>query len=343
MTVSVSIMIIIGIIFIFASYFLSESFSKKEDYNPADLFTVKEDYEFSERERQLIKRKIEDVIAEHAKDILYETNESLANMANEKTLALGDYAVTVCDEIERNHKEVMFLYSMLDDKQKEIMKTVQAVDKAKQELRDSVMKIQVERKQRQELVREAENPKRQSAIDQLTALKQMRERADAGMNQAHPVEEKVEEKASAEVATEKKQVFEKTAVNETEKIAEPAKTATEEDKSRKNDKEKEILAKTIQKNISMDLEKEDVWNQDSEVDLESTFEEEDLSDYEDVFSQMEQTGLDDTFEEEFEENNNLNEIILQMHQNGDNIISIARELGLGVGEVKLVIDLYQGV
>jgi hypothetical protein len=31
-----------------------------------------------------------------------------------------------------------------------------------------------------------------------------------------------------------------------------------------------------------------------------------------------------------------------MYRNGDNIITIAKELGLGVGEVKLVIDLYQG-
>ena len=47
-------------------------------------------------------------------------------------------------------------------------------------------------------------------------------------------------------------------------------------------------------------------------------------------------------DEEFEANSNSNEIILEMHRNGNSIIDIAKQLGLGVGEVKLVIDLYQG-
>lgn len=341
MTVPVSLMIIIGIIFIFASYFFSENFSKQDEYFNADLLTVKGDYEFSERERQIIKRKIEDVIAEHAKNILYETNESLANMANEKTMALGDYAVTVCDEIERNHKEVMFLYSMLDDKQKEIMKTVQAVDKAKQELKDSVMRIQVERKQRQEITSDTESPKRQSAIDQLTALKQMKEQLDARANQNHPVEKEDMAKKITDMPAKNVQVFEKTPVNTEVNAIEPSSNSVvNERKARIADSAKDTLEEAVQDDLSLDLENSDVLGQEYDMDIENAFEEEDLSDYEDVFEQVDQT---DTLDEEFEENVNLNDTILQLHKRGHNIISIARELGLGVGEVKLVIDLYQGV
>ena len=103
MTGSVAVMIIIGIILILASFFVSEKLTKKEDVFNVDLLTVDDNYEFSERELRVIRRKIEDVIAQQAKDILYETNDSLSNMANEKTMALGDYAVAVCDEIEKNH------------------------------------------------------------------------------------------------------------------------------------------------------------------------------------------------------------------------------------------------
>lgn len=39
---------------------------------------------------------------------------------------------------------------------------------------------------------------------------------------------------------------------------------------------------------------------------------------------------------------NNNERILAMHASGMNTVDIARELGLGVGEVKLVIDLFKG-
>jgi len=39
---------------------------------------------------------------------------------------------------------------------------------------------------------------------------------------------------------------------------------------------------------------------------------------------------------------NSNDIILEMHKGGESNIDIARQLGLGVSEVKLVIDLFEG-
>ena len=46
-------------------------------------------------------------------------------------------------------------------------------------------------------------------------------------------------------------------------------------------------------------------------------------------------------EETVEEGQNNNEKILRMHRQGISTVAIARELGLGVGEVKLVIDLFK--
>lgn len=256
MTVTVIVMIIIGSIFIFASFFLAESFYGKEENVHADLLTVPDDYELSERERSIIKRKIEDVIVQQARDILYETNESLSNMANEKTMALGDYAVTVCDEIERNHKEVMFLYSMLDDKQKEIMKTVQTLDQINHESKNN------------------HNTKEESVLEEQL-----------------------------------------------------------ENAKRENGKAKEkMLTQKIELEVKTEME-EDV---------------EDVEELENVFEEFEQEQialedvLDEMMDDEFEKDNNSNDIILEMYRNGESIVSIAKELGLGVGEVRLVIDLYQG-
>ena len=50
----------------------------------------------------------------------------------------------------------------------------------------------------------------------------------------------------------------------------------------------------------------------------------------------------DTSDAENEERNN-NEAILALHKAGKSNMAIARELGLGVGEVKLVIDLFKGM
>lgn len=51
--------------------------------------------------------------------------------------------------------------------------------------------------------------------------------------------------------------------------------------------------------------------------------------------------LSDTMENSTDENNN--ERVLELHRAGKSNMAIARELGLGIGEVKLVIDLYEGL
>lgn len=288
MTVSVVVMIIIGLILSIASFFISEKISKKEDSFNVDLLTVDENYEFSERELRIIRRKIEDVIANQAKDILYETNESLSNMANEKTLALGDYAVAVCEEIEKNHKEVMFLYSMLDDKQKEIMNTVKAVDEANREVKDTISKAQkhitvsVEDFKTGDIEKENPSEKKLSAIDQLTALSKKKKEMDSVQTHAG---EPMQEQSMPETVSDEEIEKELTATEPSE-----------------------------EQNVN------------------------------DMFAELDETELDfdEVLEEEFKDSENSNDIILEMHKKGSSIIDIAKQLGLGVGEVKLVIDLYQG-
>ncbi len=58
MTLTVVVMIIIGIIICVASFFVSEKLSNKGDNLHLNLMTVDDDYEFSERELRIIRRKI---------------------------------------------------------------------------------------------------------------------------------------------------------------------------------------------------------------------------------------------------------------------------------------------
>lgn len=53
--------------------------------------------------------------------------------------------------------------------------------------------------------------------------------------------------------------------------------------------------------------------------------------------------LDISFMKDSRKNGNNNERILELHRNGKSNVAIAKELGLGVGEVKLVIDLFEGM
>ena len=50
-----------------------------------------------------------------------------------------------------------------------------------------------------------------------------------------------------------------------------------------------------------------------------------------------------SFAPDAEEGRNSNERILALHKEGKSNMAIAKELGLGIGEVKLVIDLFKGI
>lgn len=57
-----------------------------------------------------------------------------------------------------------------------------------------------------------------------------------------------------------------------------------------------------------------------------------------------QTAMDISFIQEADgQGRNCNDRILQLYREGKSKVSIAKELGLGVGEVKLVIDLYKNM
>ena len=57
--------------------------------------------------------------------------------------------------------------------------------------------------------------------------------------------------------------------------------------------------------------------------------------------QQEEINIEEN-EEEVKSLDANKDIILEMHKSGLSILEIAKNLGLGVGEVKLIVDLYQG-
>lgn len=59
--------------------------------------------------------------------------------------------------------------------------------------------------------------------------------------------------------------------------------------------------------------------------------------------QEEPRGVDIRFAQGKDNGRNSNERILELHKAGKSNMAIAKELGLGLGEVKLVIDLFEGV
>ena len=216
MSATVITLIILGIVFIFVSYKFAEKL-ENSDNDASDVIEIPS--ELTDEQKEKINKLVNDYMDEKVDGKLSDVEAKFSEIVNQKTLALGDYAVTVNDEIERNHNEVMFLYSMLSDKQKEIMTTATMVDDYRKEIETFVNTNNI-----------------------------------SNMQMQTPEEEALEE-----------------------------------------------AIKEIDENIQEE-QPEEVKAVDSSKD-----------------------------------------IILEMHKSGLSILEIAKHLGLGVGEVKLVVDLYQGV
>ena len=159
MSPAVIVLIIIGIIFIFVSFYFAEKFEKEEPKE--DVIEIPT--ELTDEQKAQINKLINDYMDEQINTKLDDIEAKFAEIVNQKTLALGDYAVTVNEEIEKNHNEVTFLYSMLCDKQKELMTTVEMIDGYKKEIETML-------ENKQELVmtkQEAEEEELKEAISEI--------------------------------------------------------------------------------------------------------------------------------------------------------------------------------
>lgn len=101
-----------------------------------------------------VQTKIDEVISESVEETSAITERALEKMTNEKIMAINEYSDTVIDDINKNHKEVLFLYDMLNDKHVTIRNTVTEVEKTIGEVMQTAKDIEISAK---ETAKEAKN------------------------------------------------------------------------------------------------------------------------------------------------------------------------------------------
>ena len=85
---------------------------------------------------EIVKQQVDEAAKNVVDDTVEKTEAALDKLSNEKIMAVNDYSQTVLDEINKSHEEVMFLYSMLNDKEKEIKNTVRDIENVKKTVKD---------------------------------------------------------------------------------------------------------------------------------------------------------------------------------------------------------------
>ena len=109
------ILILAGLVMMIGSFMVTEKLSGAELDRIAEL-SQNEIKKILENKLKDAEAAIEDQIDHAIEDSTDKVERALDKETNEKMLAIGEYSDTVMEKMNQTHNEIMFLYSMLNDK-----------------------------------------------------------------------------------------------------------------------------------------------------------------------------------------------------------------------------------
>ena len=183
MTVLEIVLLIIGLALCIWSFFVSERLSEKDKDNLGKL--TKDQIEEIIRDKMAdAKVEMEDKLSATIDEAMNDLDLKTDKETNEKIMQISEYSDTVLESVDKYHKEVTFMYSMLNEKQKDTVEitkklsdledTLVALDssiaKKLDLLRDRELEIEQEKQKLEESKREAVEATNEAPISFTEAL-----------------------------------------------------------------------------------------------------------------------------------------------------------------------------
>ena len=371
------VLIIIGAGVFLLGYLLPAG--KKDADEEVQLISEAEIRKLVEGETETVREKVSDIVDETIGYSIEKTERAMERVANEKIMAVNEYSDTVLEEINKNHKEVTFLYDMLNDKHDTLMADIGSANQVVEEIRQTVRDAEITAGETAKKAKAAEEAAEDALMKIRHAESSAREAQDAVQEAVQSVMGAVEDTRtdlwsihsagaySPEVVEEVQASRVFPALEVEEEIYEPSVTmepAPEEMPEASGKVQEEADFQPIKaRRVEIIHEPEaDYVAEEPELSTSAAFAEmgifgnrepEGSREFgnsrefggrrERTPVQEEQRGVDIRFAQGKDNGRNSNERILELHKAGKSNMAIAKELGLGLGEVKLVIDLFEGM
>ena len=151
MTILEIVLLIIGLGLCIGSFFVSEKLSNKDRENLQKL--TKEQIEEIIKDKMAdAKVEMEDKLSLAIDDAVTEMDRRTDKETNEKILEISQYSDTVLESVDKSHKEVTFMYSMLNEKQKDTLE----MTKKLAELEDTLVALDSSIAKKLDLLRDRE-------------------------------------------------------------------------------------------------------------------------------------------------------------------------------------------
>ena len=264
-------LIIVGVTAIIGSFVFAKTLEKNDNTNENNSGVTE----------AMLEEQVSKAVDHILDDRIEETEAKMDKLSSEKIMAVGDYSDNVLKEIDKNHDEVMFLYSMLNEKEKEVKNAVKDVENIKRSIN---------------VIANNENTGKSDELETF---------ANNQINDN--IKNTKVSKETVSDASDMKENVKNLKVKESEKI--PENNVSVKDNSNSNltvSSAKDNRDKT-EKNLNSNTSKKSKVVAIAHKDVKK----------------------------------NNNNKILELYSKGMSNIDIAKELNLGMGEVRLVIDLYK--
>ena len=294
MDIIVIMCLIIGVGCIGASFFIKE----KADIDNHEKEKIAEEIRgraLSEDSVKKVMTRVEKGFSEKlsaiSEDKLGGFADKMSEIANDKMLAINDMSGQLMEKIEQNHKEVIFLYDMLNEKSDYLKDFSAKIDGLRHEL-----------EREEERIKALNN----NLDDKMIKVKEVRQTVIA--KPVAPVE--VKQEKSRRVPT---------GIEQAKAAIKPAEVPAQAKNLVKMKKEVENIPSDI--NDIFDTDERDIFK-DAEVP--------------EITEEIDEIDLSPELTEEL----STNDKILKMHSEGKSVMEISKELGMGQGEVQLILGLY---
>lgn len=132
MTALQIILLVIGLVFLVGSFFVSEKLSSS-DLEEMKKMSQQEIKVILDKELQSADSTIGEKIQGKLDDVIEDLERKSDKETNDKIMAISEYSDTVLNSMNKSHEEIIFMYDMLNDKQEritEIVKEMQAMESA---------------------------------------------------------------------------------------------------------------------------------------------------------------------------------------------------------------------
>ena len=367
MSVIEIVLIVVGVVILIVGYLLPAG--KRDADEEVQLISEAEIRKLVEGEAETVRERVSEIVDETIGYSIEKTERAMERVANEKIMAVNEYSDTVLEEINKNHKEVTFLYDMLNDKHDVLMTSIGQASQAADEIRQTIRDAEITA---DETMKKAKNA--EGAADEV--LQRIRNAEASAKEAQEAVQEAVVSVMGAVEDTRTDFWSIHNAKNDTPEMVEEVETLTEPDVEEFSESDRfsqsqgflelEAFSEPESEPLSEEMnEPEEVPFSPlkakrveiiHEPDADYVAPEPDISTSA-AFAELgifgnavgrsmakeESRGVDIRFAQGQNDGHNSNERILELHKAGKSNMAIAKELGLGLGEVKLVIDLFEGV